>query len=107
MFREPKPSRAFTSAGKRTSSGTSSGAQLRGDGIPFSTKNRCASSLSDIRTDASSSGSSTQRGGEPVALAREHREVEVVQRDDEADVVLVPEPRERRARTPDPRCAGR
>ena len=38
MFREPKPSRAFTSTGKRASPGTSSGAQLRGDGMPFSTK---------------------------------------------------------------------
>ena len=38
------------------------GAQLRGDGMPFSTKKRCASSLSDMRPDASGSGRRTSAG---------------------------------------------
>ena len=44
-------------------------------------------------------GQEDERGREPVAFAGEHREVEVVQRDDEADVVLLTERRRASART--------
>jgi hypothetical protein len=54
-------------------------------------------------------GEEDERGRECRALAREHGEVEVVQRDDELDVVLLPKVGERRdvGRVGDPRTITR
>ena len=49
-----------------------------------------------MRADASGVGQEDERRREPVALARENREVEVVQRHDEPDVVLLAQRGQRR-----------
>ena len=70
MCREPKPSRTFTSTGKRTSSGTSSGSHVRGLAIPCASKKRCARYLSPIVRQTSGCGREHERRGERVPRRR-------------------------------------
>src|SRR2546430_1138564 len=62
MWREPKPKRALTSTGYGSSSGSSSGSQLAGDGIPRSSKKTCARYLSPVRRTTSDAASRTTAG---------------------------------------------
>src|SRR6266542_1782305 len=91
MCCEPKPRRAFTSTGKSRSSGSAPGSQLAGDWTPFASKNSCARYLSFTRSTTSAAGEQTL--------------VEVGERDDQADVVLLHELAQRRdvGRIVDPR----
>ena len=59
MWLEPIPSRIFTSTGKRRSSGTSSGAKVRGEGMPCASRKRAISSLSTVRRVGAGSGMKT------------------------------------------------
>ena len=87
MWREPKPRRAFTSTGNGRSSGSSSGSQLGGEGIPLRLEERGArGTCRAVMRTTSSAGSSTD-GAERVAALREQLVVEVGERDDQADVV--------------------
>ncbi len=86
MLREPKPRRAFTSTGNRTSAGTSAGSHVGGEPIPRSTKKRCASYLSAQRVDDLWRRQQHERA-ELVARTARHAVVEVGERNDQRDVV--------------------
>ena len=64
--------------------------------MPFATKKWCASSLSDMRAETSASGSSTSAGASCSRARASTGKVEVVERNDEADVVLRAQRCERR-----------
>ena len=90
MCREPKPRRAFTSTGYGISPGSSPGSQVGGLAIPFASKKRLARYLSSQSEIVSGPGQEHERA-EPVAVGGEHAVVEVRERDDQLDSVLLDE----------------
>ena len=93
MWFEPIPSRIFTSTGKRRSSGSSSGAKVRGEGMPRASRKRAISSLSTVWRVGVGSGMKTSA---PSARKRWRVSARTIrsnseQRHDAADVVALGE----------------
>ena len=93
MWREPKPRRALTSTGNATSAGSSSGSQVGGERDPALVEEAVRE-----RTCPRRAGSSPARAAARARRARrarcgEQQVVEVGERDDEPDVVLLDERR--------------
>ena len=107
MLREPKPSRAFTSTGIARVLRDVLGRPAARRRDPVRDEEVVRLELVRHARGGVGVGEEDERRREPLALAREHREVEIVERHDEADVVLLAERGERRDVARGPRSAGR
>jgi hypothetical protein len=95
MCREPKPCRAFTSRGNAASSGTPFGSHVGGESIPRSWKRRWARVLVPEALDHLRLRQQDERA-ELVAHFRELDLIEIGERDDRADLVLLHQRAQRR-----------